>query len=293
MSSEEDLQSWIARQVKQLEGRQISWIGVDGRPVTVHLELKEIELSARPSPTGIGGPTSLAESASIKFLPSDRPSAIEQTDDIDEGVRNLLDADASGATDDKVERLWKRIQEAVFSAYGECNVIPGETGSPCLNRLVVFPEVVAVLARRRRLPRTLERCGSELEALSERDFGICCALWEAARHATVCFTGPTWMNRIIDVRGDYHRVRRACSEYVVSGLRTENWNREDALLRTKPDRHLDGAEVRSSEGSVASRYERITCWAYFLGAIKKLRAKPGAPPGSPEVFLAGRLTRIL
>ncbi|MDG6968624.1 MAG: hypothetical protein JRN50_04110 [Nitrososphaerota archaeon] len=285
--AEDDLQKWVAKRVRELEGHRIWWTGKDGNPVHVKLQLKEVELSARPERVGPGSPPSLTESATVRFTPAPRHDLEEEPDAIDSIASAILAVDANGGSDDEIERLWGRLKGEVSSVYGDCNIIPGDAGAPCFERLMIFPEHVSVLARHRRLPNTLEFCGNELQQLTRGYTGICCALCEGTVHAQQCFRPPKWMNRIIDVRGDYSRVRRAWAPHP---LCQNWWSDEDVVLPRSRARVVDEPDNQSESAAMTpEQFEKIIpCWAHFIGAVKRLRALSGAPNGCPVVLLAGR-----
>ena len=288
--AEDDLQKWIARRVRELDGHRIWWTGKDGNPRHVKLELKEVELSAKPweEPPGISA--TLNESARIRFEPAATRAHYEEPDEIDSILGTILELDTIEGDEQLIRGLWGDLRAAVGD---NCNMIPSDRTDRCREKLLVFPELVSVLYRRGLLPNPFEFCAVQRpQEFAKANVGVCCALCEATRHVRGCFTsGNGWMNRVVDVRGNPRTIKKAWSPVVRC---SELWNDQEVILPrvrsgivVHPGKDSDVTEMRPEIVQ-----EFIPCWSYFLGAMRRLRTMSGAPTGCPEVLLAGRRTRL-
>lgn len=291
MTGEGDLQEWVSKRLREFEGRRISWTGEDGNPRHVKLELKEVELSAKPRAVVPGGGPPLEESATIRLTPALRLELEDEPDEIDLLASEIFAADAGGCSDDEIGQLWERLKRVVTSVFGDCNIIPGEPGALCFERLVVFPELVSLLARHHRLPGTLDYCGRELGQLTKRETGICCALCRATMHVQNCFSAKNrWRNHVVDVRGNYNRIRNAKDgDWPCPDL----WRPllSDPVVRARVE-NSSGKETEGGSELTDDGVRPISCWRLFVEAIRRLHHEPGAPSGKPLLLLSGRRVRL-
>ena len=283
MAEDEELQKWIAKRVRELDGYRIWWTGKSGRPTHVKLRLKAVRLTAEPAPTSSRRGTSLREGASLVLVPAPRWDE-DEPDEMDSALHAILEADRAGADDGTIGKLWVFLLDAVGN---DCNVIPSERTDRPRERLVVFPELVSVLYRHGRLRNPFEFCGVEPDKLSERETGICCALCEATKCVQECFSARHgWMNRIIEVRGNAARIKRAATSLELCG---NKWGGDLPLVRRERKRYDEA--LADQIGQMVER-EVTPCWERFVGAVGNLLRIPGAPLGLPELSLAGRRVAI-
>ncbi len=280
------LSKWIEERIQQFDGKRIKRSGRRGQFDPVKLELKEVQISLGEPKWLPDGKSVRHDSATITFV----PGSVEFSDEVEGLIDRLRQAEASGSRADTIGALWEEILDSVGD---DCNVIPSARTDTCREKLVVFPEMVSILHRSGKLPNPFEFCRAPQDALRDPVVGICCALCEATKAATLCFSDHNgWMNRVIDIRGDYDRIRSARS-LTPDGIPicSNIWLMDDAVdLR-------DGVGVRStdtlpSETPHPITQGDITCWNYFLGAMRRLRNQPGAPLGFPRVFLDGHRARF-
>ncbi len=275
----EELTQWIAKRVRELDGYRIWWTGKSGRPTHVKLQVKEIRITAEPVSRSSKTKTGLRESASLVLVPAPRWDE-DEPDEVDSALHAILEADRAGADDATIGKLWVLLLDAVGD---DCNVIPSERTDKPRERLVVFPELVSVLYRHGRLRNPFEFCGVYPDKLSEREVGICCALCEATKCVQECFSARNgWMNRIVDVRGNAARIKRAATSLE---LCANTWRGDLPVVRREREKYIDALADHMAQ--MVER-EVTPCWERFANAIRSLRGAPGTPVAMPELQLAGR-----